>query len=278
MASASSAFALEQLHASVHQDFNSALHGHLVPSSQCQVLSGVSGVMVQGALFAVSVSALLLKWKFEEPRRLIGVFLLDSSKQFVGAGVIHALNMICAVTFAHLEASVADECAWYWVNIMIDTTFGVLVCWGLLKLTERFFGYDSGHYGKGASTGINWEANPDYQKWLHQIMVWCGIVAIMKTVVVILMYTFAPFWINVSVACTHWIIDRNRRLLFVMLVTPTFMNMFQFLATDSFLKYSRRKAKEDVLPMACNEGTALRASMTETAAVDLRTRNTGTTG
>lgn len=268
--------ALDQSLIAVHHALDFSSHESIALPKQCEVLSGFAGFSVQGALFAVSVSALLLKWKFEDPRRHLRIFFLDSSKQFVGAGVIHALNMICAVAFAHLEASVADECAWYWVNIMIDTTFGVLVCWALLKLTESFFGYDSGHYGKGASTGIDWEANPDYRKWLHQIMVWCGIVAVMKLVVVFIMYAFAPFWISVSVTCTHWISSQNLRLLFVMLLTPTCMNMFQFLATDSFLKYSRRKAKEDMLPTVCNEGTALRSSMAETLA-DVRTRSVPTT-
>jgi hypothetical protein len=263
---------LLELHASVHNALSSAPHGDIAAPKQCQVLSGIVGLTVQGALFAMSVSALLLKWKLEDPRRPLRIFMLDSSKQFVGAGVIHALNMICAVAFAHLEASVADECAWYWVNIMIDTTLGVLVCWGLLKLTEHLFQYDSGHYGKGASTGIDWEASPDYNKWLRQIMVWCGIVALMKVFVVFIMYALAPFWINVSVACTHWITKRDLRLLFVMLVTPTCMNMFQFVITDSFLKYSKAKAKQDMFSTTCNEETALRASIPE-ASADMRARS-----
>merc|ERR1719321_1138687 len=113
----------------------------------------------------------------------------------------------------------------------------------LLKLTERLFGYDSGNYGKGASTGIDWEGNPDYHKWLKQIFVWCLIVATMKLIVVAIMYSFAPLWEQLSVSCTHWITDREQRLVFVMIVTPTFMNMFQFCVTDSFLKFSKKREK-----------------------------------
>merc|ERR1719387_1195839 len=130
---------------------------------QCNILSDTFGFIVQGLLFGVCVGSLLLKWYMEVPRRKFKIFLLDSSKQIVGAGVIHVLNMACAMWFTELSAGgeEADECAWYWVNIMIDTTFGCIVCWALLKLSELLFGYDSGHYGKGAATGIDWEANPD---------------------------------------------------------------------------------------------------------------------
>jgi hypothetical protein len=235
----------------------------------CQVLPGFTGVAVQGLLFSICVGSLLLKWWWERPRRTLQVFFLDSSKQFVGAGVIHCLNMVCAMVFSQMKANVADECAWYWVNIMIDTTFGVLVCWVFLKFTERLFGYDSGYYGKEASTGINWEANPDYSKWGSQIMVWSVIVSLMKVIVVAVMYAFAPMWQRISITCTHWIQNRTERLVFVMILTPTFMNMFQFWVTDSFLKYAT-SSKKDMLPSTVDETISLRTEAS-------RARSSGTT-
>jgi hypothetical protein len=205
------------------------------------VLSGFSGIVVQALLFGVSVGSLLTKWWLEKPRRRFRIFFLDSSKQFLGAGVIHCLNLVCAVTFSHLQASAADECAWYWINIMIDTTFGVGVCWMLLKATEQIFGFDSGYYGKTASSGSDWEVSPQLGPWLAQISGWCVIVAVMKLTVVALMYSFAPLWEQLSITCTHWITNLNLRLVFVMIVTPTCMNMFQFCLTDSFLKYKNLK-------------------------------------
>jgi len=211
----------------------------------CQVLGDVFGFVVQGLLFAVCVGSLLLKWWLEVPRRNFKIFLLDSSKQIVGAGVIHVLNMLCAIVFMSFEVEMADECAWYWVNIMIDTTVGCLICFGFLKLSERLLGYDSGHYGKGAATGIDWKTNPDYWKWFHQISLWCFIVCCMKLCVVGLMYAFATFWANLAISCTHWIKDVQIRLMFVMILTPTCMNMFQFWVTDSFIKW-KGEAKKDV--------------------------------
>jgi len=210
----------------------------------CQVLGDFFGFIVQGLLFAFCVGSLLLKWCIEVPRRKFKIFLLDSSKQIVGAGCIHCLNMVCAMWFAGMEIEGADECAWYWVNIMVDTTFGCIVCWGFLKISELLLGYDSGNYGKGASTGIDWESNPDYWTWSFQISIWCVIVCLMKLVVVGIMFVFSGPLSNAAIFCTHWIKDLQWRLIFVMIVTPTCMNMFQFWVTDSFIKWKGGGKKE----------------------------------
>jgi len=218
--------------------------GFVAPKS-CQVLGDVFGFIVQGLLFGVVLATLLAKWRLETPRRELKVFILDSSKQIVGAGAIHCMNMVCAMLFAGEEKEHGDECAWYWVNIMIDTTFGVLICYGLLRATEKIFGYDSGHYGKKAETGIDWHTNPDYYLWGQQILVWCGIVSAMKFIVVIMMAAVPSFWVWLSIKATHWIKDTKLRLIFVMIITPTVMNIFQFCVTDTFLKY-KDSAKEKV--------------------------------
>lgn len=209
---------------------------------ECEILGGTFGYIVQGLLFMLCCSVLLVKWRMEVPQRTLKVFMLDSSKQFVGAGVIHVLNMVCATIFSSQEHATADQCAWYWVNIMIDTTLGVLICFALLKATEKIFGYESGKYGKKAETGIDWEKNPDYTTWGKQIAVWCGIVCMMKGFVIVLMWAFHSFWEWASIACTHWISNRRWRLVFVMIVTPTCMNAFQFWVQDTFLKYKEKKA------------------------------------
>jgi len=223
---------------------------------ECQVLGGFFGYVVQGLLFLLCCSVLLVKWRMEVPRRTLKVFCLDSSKQLVGAGVIHILNMVCAMAFSAQEHATADECAWYWVNIMIDTTIGVGICYGFLKLTEKLFGYESGHYGKQARTGIDWENNPDWAKWGQQIGVWCVIVCCMKGCVVVLMWLFHSFWEELAIFCTHWISNRKWRLIFVMIITPTCMNAFQFWVQDTFLKYKKKKSgeKDESSPMTGAEG------------------------
>lgn len=207
---------------------------------ECKVLHDWFGLVIQGVLFAATMGSLLLKWKLEKPQRKFWIFLLDSSKQIVGAGVIHCLNMAFAMLFGQLNHGGVDECSWYWVNIMIDTTLGVLICYGLLKASEKLLGYDSGKYGKGSQTGIDWETNPDYKTWGQQIAVWCVIVCLMKCIVVLIMWVGVVFWAWLSGAATHaFSSDPKTRLILVMVITPLIMNFFQFWVTDSFLKYKK---------------------------------------
>jgi len=59
------------------------------------------------------------------------VFCLDSSKQIAGAGWIHVANMFCAMILGKV-AKRGDQCEWYWIEIMLDTTLGVAVEYYLL--------------------------------------------------------------------------------------------------------------------------------------------------
>mmetsp|Transcript_129934 Transcript_129934/g.277458 ORF Transcript_129934/g.277458 Transcript_129934/m.277458 type:complete len:236 (-) Transcript_129934:102-809(-) len=206
----------------------------------CEILGDWFSILVQAILFFAIASALLMKWWCEQPRRLFKIFALDSSKQVASSSMIHFLNILCAMIFSRIEQVSADECAWYWVNIMIDTTLGVGICWAFLKITETVFGYETGHYGGETHAGIDWELNPDYCKWARQIVGWCFIVFMMKVVVVFIMWVIAPFWVRLAIICTHWLTNQQARLVFVMVVTPIVMSVFQFLVQDSFLKFGRR--------------------------------------
>merc|ERR1719453_2892268 len=88
-------------------------------SSHCYVLSGVYAYAIQFVLLAITVSVLVWKWSREQPRRDFSVFILDGSKQLVGAGWAHVFNMVGAVYFnRYIKAG--DECTWYWVTIVVD--------------------------------------------------------------------------------------------------------------------------------------------------------------
>jgi len=213
----------------------------------CQVLSDALGVVMQGLLFLVVMGSLWLKWWTEKPRRRLMIFALDSSKQVVGAGAIHAVNLALSMLFGgSFSSQGADECAWYWANLMLDTTFGVFVCWVLLRLTERLLGYSSGCYMDEARTGIDWEGSPDYAEWARQIAAWCGVVGAMKLIVLFVLWCFASSWAQLSMVSTCWVGGRQARLVFVMIITPTFMNIFQFCVTDSYLKHAQRSRKESM--------------------------------
>jgi len=236
-------------------------------NEECAVLSGFFALSIQCVLLVMSFLTLIVKWKIEIPPRTLQVFARDSSKQIIGGGVIHCWNLALAILFDHRGiGSQADQCAWYWINIMIDTTIGVGINYGLLRLTEKHFGYDSGKYldvarntgdeedgdtvsvlhGTRHPSGTSADGflrggNP--KPWLYQISIWLFIVSIMKCSVALLMYLLAPMWSYIGMEGTLWVPGgKDARLVFVMIVTPITMNCFQFWVQDSFLKWKKLPA------------------------------------
>merc|ERR1711862_931519 len=64
-------------------------------------------------------------------------FFLDASKQFAGAGWIHIMNLAFASALNSFMSS-GDECEWYWINIMVDTTIGTGVAYVFLQIANAF--------------------------------------------------------------------------------------------------------------------------------------------
>merc|ERR1711957_605671 len=87
-----------------------------------------------------------------------------------------------------------DECEWYWINIMVDTTFGTAVAYFLLKVAMVFIRkrmsehvaeeFKSGDY-RGEDGII------DVQKYFKQLFLWLVIMSGMKCIMVIAMFLFS---------------------------------------------------------------------------------------
>merc|ERR1712194_454668 len=176
------------------------------------------------------------KWRIERSRRSFSVFAMDSSKQVIGAGWIHTMNMICAIALSRFvpikssEGATTDECGWYWVNIMVDTTIGVCVSYGILKFFEQRLRFRSGCYdpswneAEPAQEYILFEReqkeNPLsardtlYHSYWKQLAVWIGVVTLMKCCMVILMVSFSSSWGMLANLCTGWIRNTDVRLFF----------------------------------------------------------------
>lgn len=202
----------------------------------CKILSGGYAYMIQALLAITTVSLLIFKWSREQPRRDFTVFLLDGSKQLVGAGWAHAFNLVVAMLLnKYLKAG--DECSWYWVNIVVDTTLGTLLCYGLLKLSTRYGGYESGNY-------MTADGSLDVKKWIPQVVTWCVIVAVMKVCAALLIVLAQTPLDAVASGMLRALSDRWK-LLVVMVITPGIMNAFQFWVQDSFLMWRGGTKSED---------------------------------
>ncbi|CAE8623110.1 unnamed protein product, partial [Polarella glacialis] len=67
------------------------------------------------------------------PRRSFLTWVGDMSKQMVGAGWGHCMNIATAVVFGvELESSAANnQCVWYLVGFLCDISFVTFLCWAV---------------------------------------------------------------------------------------------------------------------------------------------------
>ncbi|KAG0365281.1 hypothetical protein BGZ54_006684 [Gamsiella multidivaricata] len=158
--------------------------------------------------------------------------LYDVSKQIVGGVVIHSLNLLAATLFGlSSERKDSNPCIWYFLNIFLDTTFGVGVLYLFLKAADKYFshmrmeGLKTGDYGNP----------PQFERWWRQTLVFSLGLVVMKIIVVIVLtwpflFTFGEWFLG-------WTLQNEKlQILFVMLILPLSMNIVQFWVIDYILK------------------------------------------
>ena len=67
---------------------------------------------------------------------VFGIIFLrkDISKQGLATMFIHFLNLFIA--FMMTKQNEEDSCLWYLINILLDTTFGIILIWLLIKIVN----------------------------------------------------------------------------------------------------------------------------------------------
>eukprot|EP01053_Blabericola_migrator_P000400 Blabericola_migrator_1__399@NODE_109_length_14038_cov_78_087968_g97_i0_p5_GENE_NODE_109_length_14038_cov_78_087968_g97_i0NODE_109_length_14038_cov_78_087968_g97_i0_p5_ORF_typecomplete_len247_score22_64STIMATE/PF12400_8/3_3e33_NODE_109_length_14038_cov_78_087968_g97_i031743914 len=217
------------------------------------VLFDDPGLYVQGLLGVISFATLIGKRYVESPRRTWTVFLYDAGKQAIGSLFAHSLNLSFASGQSAFTDGTGDECDYYWLNIMMDTTLGVLITYVTLNallsspMIRGKLGVMYGYYGDP----------PKARVWASQLLLWLGITVVMKvTVLVCLLVGQSAFEWIVHIALMPFEGKPDLKLLMVMIITPIVMNTFQYWVTDGFLKYRDHTAldtledSESLLPFA----------------------------
>lgn len=121
------------------------------------------------------IASLIVKRHFETHKRPWKIWVWDVGKQLVGQAVLHMLNLLVCLGLLTIADNLAwrskiahssqisgllsidhnnNPCSAYLLNILIDTTIGVLIIYFALKRATWFFsvylgreGYESGQYG-----------------------------------------------------------------------------------------------------------------------------------
>ena len=210
-----------------------------IDERHCQLFGWVS-IVTQLAMGVVVIAALLYKRHRERPRRAWQIWMLDVSKQLTGQLFVHVLN----VTLSAVGVQDGNNpCSLYFLNILLDTTLGIGILYGLLH--ALFFtcqhvlgwsGFVSGEYSAPMRHG---RIASMLECWVRQTAVYVLALVLMKLIVLGLLYvmpflTFFGSWL-LGLFQTH----RAMQVIFVMALFPMAMNMLQFWIVDSMLLYQR---------------------------------------
>jgi len=200
------------------------------PISHCDSnsLTDSYGLAVQLILAGFAFGSLVVKRFYCEPRevrRTWTIWFFDTSKQAVGAGVIHFLNVFLAQI---LHQKRGDPCTWYVVSFLLDSTLGLLIIYSGVRVVTRVASWKDwstlrfGEYGKP----------PRCQAWFHQCAVFVGIIIVEKMIITGMLEF--QFWRHVREIILSPITNPKLEVTIVMLIIPFFVNTLIFWVVDSF--------------------------------------------
>lgn len=205
-------------------------------------------VFVQLMLAAFALGSLWFKRMYEQPKRKFLTWFYDVSKQGFGACYAHVLNMLIAALLAKSlkgETQLVDECAWYGMSYLIDTTLGLVLAVIFVKLLDIL------------ANKFNWEGlkksgvyhgEDGVWHWIQQVFAWLGILTIVKVLIYLFMWGLSgPLAVIGGILFAPLQGNIRFELLFVMIVFPGFLNIIYFWIADSFLqaKAEHKEAHEE---------------------------------
>jgi len=192
---------------------------------------------VQGLLAALALASLYLKRMNETPRRKFLTWWFDVSKQAIGATYAHFLNMVIAAVIndnVRGDYDLDDQCAWYAINFLIDTTLGLFLSVILLRLMNKEA--KKRQWESLINSGV-YIGEDAILHWLHQLLSWIAILSLVKVMLIFILWIFSPFLALVGDILFKPIQSNIRlELMFVMIFFPGFLNVFYFWIADGYLK------------------------------------------
>ncbi|KAG1666719.1 Store-operated calcium entry regulator STIMATE [Nymphon striatum] len=188
------------------------------------------GWLIQGILAGLAFTSLIVKRSCEPKvgRRPWLIWFYDTSKQGVGALVIHFTNVFLAGLFH------GDPCTWYIVSFLLDSSIGLLIIFIGIKVSQCFAIKKKwpdcvfGHYGDP----------PRLQAWLTQTIMYISIMIVEKILITILLTL--SFWSDVRRFILSPIKNPRVELALVMLVIPFVINVMMFWVVDNFLMQHKK--------------------------------------
>ncbi|KAG5188483.1 vacuolar membrane protein-domain-containing protein [Tribonema minus] len=206
---------------------------------QCELLGGAFSIILQGLLGFAALSTLVYKRLLENPRRPILVWLYDTSKQAIGAGLVHAWNMALSIAIAKLRRDqgddASDECALYFVNYAVDILLGTGLIWGLVQAQVTM----AKRLGVGSLRHTGFYGDPPrLSVYLAQLLAFMFILVIQKTALAFLVIALDG---QIEVMAEFLFLPLqgypDLELLIVMILCPWCLNSVQFWILDSVVMF-----------------------------------------
>ncbi|KAI7887424.1 hypothetical protein K492DRAFT_202592 [Lichtheimia hyalospora FSU 10163] len=209
----------------------------------CQILDGFA-IVVQLTLAMTALTALGIKRWRERPRRPVNVWILDVSKQFIGAGTVHFLNLgISYLAGRPANGPPSNLCVWYFLSLLIDTTLGIAILWFWLRILEWTLEHviftSQRQQSKRLSLFDGYGPPPFWPSMLCRWSAQTGVFVLATLCMKICIYaSFQAFPVIFDLG--DWVLahikETRYQVVFVMFVFPLFMNAFQFCVIDSIIK------------------------------------------
>ena len=151
------------------------------------------------------------------------------------------MNLFLAVLISKQNDD--DACVWYLLNILLDTTFGVIINWIFVRLLEIFARRNkiealvSGNYYSRDSTNFD-DYDINYNIWLIQASIWCFICLLMKILIYLILLNWNELLKDFGKYLLKNIAQYPRlELMFVMVIVPLIMNSIQVILSFYFINF-----------------------------------------
>ncbi|ODV62688.1 uncharacterized protein ASCRUDRAFT_24274, partial [Ascoidea rubescens DSM 1968] len=213
---------------------------------QCELFGSFS-ILIQTLLGLLSLSTLIYKRYKEFPnRRPWKIWFFDVSKQVFGSIGVHFMNLLFSYFLSKLlnlafiiesknndNDENDDQCNWYFINVLFDTTIGVPILWFFLyiiyKVSKNYLkikGIDSGQYGYP----------PKFINYLKQLFIYILGLFLTKIIVYSLLYSL-PIFAQIS----DFILNKfdrfpNFQIFLVIFLFPLIMNTLQYVCVDNIIQ------------------------------------------
>ncbi|KAG5518242.1 hypothetical protein PMAC_003038 [Pneumocystis sp. 'macacae'] len=161
------------------------------------------------------------------------VRLFDVSKQVIGAGVIHTLNVLISdiIGFNEKEKGFSNPCVWYLLNILTDTTVGIPILWLMLRIIGKVCNF----MGCIGTKSGDYDGDPPRITWFIYII---GLISMKILIIPILKI---PILDNTANWLLSWTISQEKlQIFFTMFFIPLIMNILQYWVIDTIIAKKQR--------------------------------------